>query len=421
MPHAPWCAWGIFLTGKIHMRRVVVILGFWVCSFHATGQTAPQVRADLSPVLMSAQEALHNKQFPLALGKLAAARALPQLNAQERMLIDRLTVAAALSSDGQLDLAATSLKNLITSTVVPETEKPALLEDLISTAQKQKNHAEVVQAASQFLSLAPGKRTVLLAQAQANYFLKNHDASAKQIRTLVADFSLPDTPPEETLLRMWADSYKQLKNQSGYDAALLTLLTHYPKPAYWADFLTRQLQHLEPNSRYELDVYRLLRETGNLLDEDDYTAMIQLALKAGLPREALRAWDAGVAAGVFGKSTNRPATSALQGQIERKVAEDANALVKLENETTQSADGNAAAQAAELYFASAQWARAVTLYELALGKGRLRREDMVRLHLGIAQKQAGQTERAKATFEWASFDNTAKMIGQCWIRLKIRL
>lgn len=402
------------------MRRAIAMLSLWVCAFHAAGQTAPPVRADLSPVLISAQEALQNKQFPLALGKLATARALPQLNAQERMLIDRLTVAAALSSDGQLELATASLQNLVTSTAVPSAEKPALLEDLISTAQKQKNHAVVVQAASQFLSLAPGKRSVLLAQAQANYFLKNHEAAASQISTLVADFSLPDTPPEETLLRMWADSQKQLKNQSGYDTALLALQTHYPKPAYWADFLTRQLQQLEPNSRHELDLYRLLRETGNLQDEDDYTAMIQLAIKAGLPGEALRAWDAGVAAGVLGKSTNRPATRALQGQIERKVAEDANALIKLENEAPQSADGNAAAQAAELYAATAQWARAVTWYEVALGKGRLRREDMVRLHLGIAQKQAGQTERAKATFEWASFDNTAKMIGQSWMRLKTK-
>ncbi|MDO8457804.1 MAG: hypothetical protein Q7T07_12955 [Burkholderiaceae bacterium] len=402
------------------MHRVIVILGFLVCTFNATGQTTPQVRADLSPVLISAQEALQNKQFPLALGKLATARALPQLNAQELMLIDRLTVAAALSSDGQLDLAATSLKNLVASTAVPHTEKPALLEDLISTAQKQKNHAQVIQAASQFLSLAPGKRSVLLAQAQAHYFLKNHDAAASQIRTLVADFSLPNTPPEETLLRMWADSYKQLKNQGGYDTTLLALLTHYPKPAYWADFLTRQLQHLEPNSRYELDVYRLLRETGNLLDEDDYTAMIQLALKAGLPREALRTWDAGVASGVLGKSKNRPATSALHGQIERKVAEDANSLAKLENEAHQSLDGNTAAQAAELYFATEQWARAVTLYELAISKGRLRREDMTRLHLAIALKQAGLADRAKAAFEWAQFDHAAKTIGQSWVRLKTK-
>lgn len=402
------------------MRRLLATLGFLVCAFNATGQTALQIRADLSPVLISAQEALQNKQFPAALGKLATARALPQLNAQELMLIDRLTVAAALSSGGPLDLAAASLKNLIASTVVPNTEKPALLEDLISTSQKQKDHAGVVQAASQFLSLAPGKRSVLLAQAQANYFLKNHDAASSQIRTLVADFNLPNTPPEETLLRMWADSYKQLKNQSGYDTALLTLLTHYPKPAYWADFLTRQLRHLEPNSRYELDVYRLLRETGNLLDEDDYVAMIQLALKAGLPREASRAWDAGVASGVLGKSTNRPALSALHDQIERKVAEDANSLAKLENETAQSADGNAAAQAAELYFATAQWVRAAALYELAISKGRLRREDMTRLHLAIALKQAGQADRAKAAFEWAQFDPTAKMIGQSWMRLKTK-
>ena len=327
----------------------------------------------------------------------------------------RLTVAAGINDDAQQALVASALDGLISSSFVPVDEKLSLLETSISLSQKQRNYMLVIQSTEQYLKLAPTKRSVLVAQAQAHYFLKQFDLAAPQIKAIVLSIKPTDPAPEETLLRMWADSYKQLKNNSGYEMALWSLLTYHPKPAYFADFLNRKLEELEPKSRYELEVYRLMRETKSITDADDFLTMVQLCIKAGLPQEALSTLLAGKAAGKIGTAENLDKTNALQSQITQRLAEDTYSLSKLENETATATDGNAAAQAGALYFSSAQWGKAVDLYDKAISKGGLRREDTIRLHHGIALQQSGKQAQAKTAFAWASFDETAQMIGRVWL------
>ena len=55
------------------------------------------------------------------------------------------------------------------------------------------------------------------------------------------------------------------------------------------------------------------------------------------------------------------------------------------------------------------------LYDKAIRKGGLRREDTIRLHHGIALQQSGKQAQAKTAFAWASFDETAQMIGRVWL------
>ena len=404
------------------MRKHVLVTYFYLLagSFIVSAQTTATVRAQLLPLLTAAQQAIAANQMPAALAKLNEARSIATLNPQETLLIQRLTVAAGINDDAQQALVTASLEGLINSSLVPLDEKLTLIETAISLSQKQRNYPLVIQSVEQYLKLAPAKRSVLVARAQAHYFLKQFELAAAQIKTIVEPPKPNEATPEETLLRMWADSYKQLKNNAGYESALWLLLKHHPQPAYFADFLSRKLEGLEPKSRYELDVYRLMRETKSLTDAEDYLAMVQLCIKAGLPQEALDTLQAGKTAGKLSTTTNLAQTNALQSQINKRVAEDANSLVKLENEAKIAADGNAAAQAGELYFATAQWAKATSMYESAISKGGLRREEMIRLHHAIALQQSGKLVQAKAAFAWSTFDDTAKMIGQTWLLLSTK-
>lgn len=404
------------------MRNLVIGTCFWAFALtvEVSAQTPATVRTELFPLLTTAQQAIASNQMSIALARLSEARNIAALNPQELMLIQRLTVAAAVNDDSQQHLVTVSLEALIGSSLVPSDEKLSLLETMISLSQRQRNYARVVQSAQHYLQLSPAKRSVLVSAAQAHYFLKQFDLAAPQIKAIV-QLSQPEEPaPEETLLRMWADSYKQLKNSDGYEAALWLLLTHYPKPTYFADFLNRKLEALESKSRYELDVYRLMRETKALTDADDYFVFIQLCIKAGLPQEALIVLQAGKAAGKIGVGANITQTNALSVHIVQRLAEDANSLSKLENESLTSADGNASAQAGELYFASAQWEKAVSFYDKALKKGSLKHEEMIRLHHVIALKQSNKLTQAIAALAWASFDDTAKMIGQTWLLINAK-
>ena len=401
------------------MRKFVLVSCFCLLagSFVVSAQTTATVRAQLLPLLTAAQQAIAANQMPAALAKLSEARSIAALNPQESILIQRLTVAAGINDDAQYALVTSALDGLISSPLVPIDEKLSLLETSISLSQKQRNHAHTIQATEQYLKLTPAKRSVLVARAQAHYFLKQFDLAAPQIKSIVTAIKANEASPEETLLRMWADSYKQLKNSAGYETALWALINHHPKPAYFADFLNRKLEDLEPKSRYELDIYRLMRETKALSDADDFFTMAQLSIKAGFPQEALNTLLAGKTAGVLGTSGNLAQTSALQNQSNQRLAEDVNSLSKLENTSIMATDGNVAAQVGELYFASMQWEKAAHYYDKAITLGSLKREDMVRLHHAIALKQSGKLVQAKAAFAWAAFDETAKMIGDTWLLL----
>lgn len=399
------------------MRHLVLSSCFWALAFtsQVSAQTTATIRAALLPLLTAAQQSITANQMPTALSKLSEARSITALNPQELVLIQRLIVAATVNDDAQQQLASATLETLIGSALVPTEERLSFIETLISLSQRHRNYPRVIQAAQQYSQLAPAKRSVMVAVAQAHYFLKQFDQAVMQIKSIVQLYKPGDTAPEETLLRMWADSYKQLKNSVGYETALWQLLTHHPKAAYFADFLNRKLEDLEPKSRYELDVYRLMRETKALTDAEDYLSMIQLCIKAGLPQEALDVLNTGKTAGKIGAGTTAAQTNALQAQINLRLTEDATSLSKLEKDAATSADGNSSALAGEIYFASGQWDKAAGFYEKAISKGGLRREEMIRLHHGIALKQSGKLALAKATLDWVSFDDTAKMIGQTWL------
>lgn len=402
------------------MRTYGLALIFIACIGHAAEPAPVTVRAELSPLLAAAQEALKAKDPQTALDKLNATSALGPLNAQEKIILHRVRVVAALDAAKPV-LAIESLDALIAAPEVAAAEKPGLIEVLIAQAQKQKDHQRVVEASKQYSALASPKRGVVLAQAQAHYFLKQFEPAIEGFNRLIpqlgatADSKAPlQTPPEEALLRMLADSHNQRKNRAGYLEGLTLLLTYYPSQAYWSDYLARQMALLEPNSPYTLDWYRLMRATQTLEDFDDYKEYAQFALKQGLPQEALTVFGQGIKSGVVGQGNHKAAGEALQQQIASRAAQDAGSLVLLERQVAAQGLGNDSAQLGDLYLSAGDWQQAHTAYQKALNLGSLRREALTRLHLGIALAQLRQKEAAQAALAWPGFDPAGQALANAW-------
>lgn len=402
------------------LHKYWVALIFFTCLGHAAEPASVVVRAELSPLLIAAQEAIKAKNPQAALDKLSAAQAIGSLTAQEKVILHRVRVVAALDA-AKPALSIESLDALIAAPEVAAAEKPGLIEVLISQAQKQKDHQRVVEASKQYAVLAPLKRGVVLAQAQAHYFLKQFEPAIEGFNRLLpkagktADSNaLVQTPPEEALLRMLADSHNQRKNRSGYLDGLTLLLTYYPSQAYWSDYLARQMALLEPNSPFALDWYRLMRATQTLEDFDDYKEYAQVALKQGLPQEALAVFEQGVKSGVVGQGNHKAASDALQQQIASRVAQDAGSMALLEKQVAEKNQSNDSAQLGDLYMSGGAWQQANAAYQKALNLGSLRREVLTRLHLGIALAQLKQKETAKAALAWAGFDPAGQALANSW-------
>ncbi len=145
----------------------------------------------------------------------------------------------------------------------------------------------------------------------------------------------------------------------------------------------------------KIDLFRLLRATGALADQNDYLEYADDVQRRGLPAEAQAVIKEGMAAGkipagnTFAKQILTDSTNALKTE---------GSLAPLEAKAKTAANGKLAAGTADAYLGSGEYAKAAALYRLALEKGSVD-ADEVNTHLGIALARSGDKAGAKAAFD----------------------
>lgn len=186
------------------------------------------------------------------------------------------------------------------------------------------------------------------------------------------------------------------------DAANLPEIKDWSQMAYEADpsgvnlrTLIRVYQRTTPTitNRENLDLMRLMAASGGLAVKGDFAEYAEAAWKGGILGETKSAIDKGRAAG---KLTSTDSAD-LYSMASQKMAADKAALPKDEADARKSATGKIASAAADAQLGYGDYAKAVTLYQLALSKGGTDVAE-VNTRLGIALALSGDTEGAKAAF-----------------------
>ncbi len=395
-----WAPSLIFLTGLLFIAMAV--------QAQTSGSIA--LRAELHQPLVAAQEALKNNQAEQALSRIREALAVAQLTSAERTLVLRTQAVAALKAQNW-DLAIEALELLLSSPEVSATDRLPMLESLISAGQHKKDHAMVVKSARQYLKEGGPKPVVRVLMIQTLAVMGDHkqvvDEMQEKVRLDVA--AGLKTPEQE--LRLLAVSQRQLKDSAGYQSTLRRLLEAYPSKAYWAEVIQRLAQQVNLNPRLELDLYRLLDQTDNLEEAGDYTEMAQLALKAGLPAEALRVMAKGFDVGILGQGAEAAAHNKLRTEAQKKVQEDERSFAQFEQSAQ---DSTAWAGVGNVYASQLNWAAANVAYAKALAVGGVRREPELRLHHAISLIKAGQKDAARQQLAAVQGDALAVELASLW-------
>jgi len=369
------------------------------------------VRPDVAKSLQGAQEALQAKQPEIALKKIQEIRTSFQLTEPEALLMERMSVVAALNAQ-QYPAAARSLDFLLQSSAVSTTDRLPLMETMVGVSVRLKDHAKVVQWARQFIEQGGDRARVQLPLVQT---LAQMDRYSEVLQEMFAQQKLDQTTgrkPLEAELRAYAFSQKKLKDDAGYLKTLQELVRLYPTQDYWADLLNTLGRKPGLSARQQLDISRLMEETQTLEDADDYTDMAQFALKAGLPSEALRILEKAQAQGAFAQPAQLAAANKLKQQAQQRALEDDKSLAAMAGKTNDSAT---LAQLADVAASKAQWAQAVDLYQQALQKGGLRREPEVRLHSGVALLRNAQPDLARVMFSSVKEDPLTEALAGLWL------
>ena len=370
------------------------------------------IRPEVAKSLQAAQDALKAGQLDSALLLSQQTLAMPGITVLEKPLIQRTLAVAALQAKN-FPLAISTLENLIQDMPdsTPAAQKRPLIESLLNASQQAQDLPKLVDWARIYLKLEGSNPTVRPVLIQTLSVLKRHEEVVQEMKEKMRlDEAAKEKTPESEL-RMLAVSQRQLKDDSGYNSTLKRLIQNYPSKAYWAEMIPRVARQANFNARFDLDLYRLLEQTGNMEDAYEYVDMANLALKAGLPAEASRVLEQAYATGLMGKGSDAVNHQKLRQQIQQRFNEDEKALPALEKSAK---DANALASLADVYAAKQKWDQSLALYNKALAMGGLRREAETRLHAGIALFKLGQKAEANTLWDSIQGDATAIELAQLW-------
>ncbi len=398
---------------KSHWANQIVLLTgllFCILSVQAQAPAPTSLRAEVHKPLAAAQEALKNNQMDQALALTRDTLAVTQLTPAERVVVLRTQAVAALRAQNW-DVGIESLEFLVSSPDVPPPDRVPMLESLINAAQQKKDHARVVKWARQYLQDGGPKSVVRVVMIQTLVVMGEHQQAVEAMLEKIRLDAAAGVKTPEQELRMLAVSYRQLKDSAGYQATLRRLLEAYPSKAYWSEVIQRLAQKASANPRLELDLYRLLAYTDNLEEATEYKEMAELALRAGLPAEAVRVLAKGVEAGILGQGADAPAHAKLRAEAQKKAQEDAQSFVQLEKAAK---DGAAWTGVGDVYASQQNWPAANAAYAKALALGGLRREHEFRLHYAISLIQAGEKDTARQQLAAVQGDALAVELASLW-------
>lgn len=371
------------------------------------------LRAEVQKPLLAAQEALKSSQFEQALRWATEAAAVPALTPVEQQFVWRLQAVAALRSQ-QWTMAIDCLEALLGLSDVPAADRLSLQEMLINASIQKKEPERTVRVARQYLQGGGANLSVRTALLQSLSLLGAHQRLLQDMESFLQQDQVQNRKTPEVELRLMGAASLQLKDQPTYFAVLKRLLDLYPSKAYWSDTIVRLTNLPNFNARYELDAYRLLAETDNLEKSAEYTEMAGLALKMGLPAEALRMLEQGLQKGILGKGAEASAHARLLIEAKKKTQEDDALLPQLEQSAK---DGNAWMAVAEVYASKQNWMAAVNAYDKAFKAGGLRREEEALLRRGIVLFKGGQKAQALAQWKRLQSDGSAAQIASLWTLL----
>jgi len=229
------------------------------------------------------------------------------------------------------------------------------------------------------------------------YFGENRNAEGLQyLSNLIENRRAAGQPvPSQWILRGLKVAYdaNMTEQANGYAVALVA---NDPSPANWINALQVVYLANQLDAQGQLDLLRLMRETGALKQRREYVDYIEAADPRRMANEVLTVLEAGKQAGIFteGDSFYKD----MKAQADQRAAADRAEAQALVAEARGDASGTTAQGVADVFLSFGSYQQAAEMYQVALEKG-VRDHDMILTRLGIAQTRAGNYSDARAAFE----------------------
>jgi tetratricopeptide (TPR) repeat protein len=368
----------------------------------------------VAKLLVPAQEALKNKQYPAALAKIHEAAALPDKTPFDSYTIAEFGCNANIGAGNYAD-AAKDCETRLNSSFMPEADVPQLTRALLALNFQLKNYDKAVEFGNRAVKggFATDDNKNLVAQA---YYLKGDYKDSLKTESALVDAQIhAGQQPKEDALKIVLSSCVKIEDTACQQHAMERLVTYYPKPDYWKQLLLSIRHQTSTNDTNTLQTYRLMNDVDVVTEAGDYNEMAQLALEAGSPGEAQRVLEKGFDKGAFTDQRIKDRNTRLLETVKKTAATDQAALPKLEKDADASPTGVKSAAAGLAYYGYGQYDKAVDLLGKGLTKGGLANEANTRLLLGISQMKAGHKDDAIKSFKAVKGDPALEQLAGLWV------
>lgn len=235
----------------------------------------------------------------------------------------------------------------------------------------------------------------------------NTDAALAMVQKEIEAAKAAGTKPAEVSLRSALQAAYDAKKLAPSTEYAAMLAEYYPTPDTWniAISIVRQLASL-PKAQ-NLDLMRLMSQTGAMRDKRDYLEYIEDVDPRAYPGEAVKIMNAGIAKGLL-----TTADLPDKANAESRVGADKASLPAQERDAMKPGASLATLMAAgDVFLSYDQPAKAETFYAKALGMPGVD-ANKAALRLGMAQAQQGKYAEAKASL--AKVGGTLAPVAKLW-------
>ncbi|NRR30116.1 tetratricopeptide repeat protein [Oxalobacteraceae bacterium] len=366
---------------------------------------ADAVRAEVGKPLQEAQKLAQAGKNKEALAKLRDADAVGGKTANETYLIER-TRASAAAAAGDNETAARAFEAVINSGKLSAAEAPKFTQALAGLYYRAKDYPKAITWIQRALKDNPGDGQMHELLIQTYYISGKFNEAAKELQNSKGS--------SEGQLQMLANIQLKQNDKAGYVQTLEKLAGSYPKTSYWADLLNRVSGKPGFASSLSLDVLRLRLANGLLAKPGEYMEMSQLSLQAGNAAESLKIIDQGYKKGVLGVGADAARHQRLKDLAVKTGAENTANAAKLEAEYLKNKDADGLSNLGFGLVSDGKTDKGLELMTQAVKMDSARRPEELKLHLGIAQAQAGKKAAALATLKTVKGTEGAADLARYW-------
>jgi tetratricopeptide (TPR) repeat protein len=361
------------------------------------------VRAEVGKPLQEAQKLAQAGKNKEALAKLKEADAVGGKSPNEVYMIER-TRASAAAAAGDNDAAAHAFEAVINSGKLSAAEAPKFTQALAGIYYRAKDYPKAITWIQR--SLKDGENPQMRELLIQTYYISGKYAEAAK--------ELQGKGNSEAQLQMLANIQLKQNDKAGYVQTLEKLAGSYPKTSYWADLLNRVTGKPGFSGTLSLDVLRLKLANGLLSKPGEYMEMSQLALQSGNGAEALKIIDLGYKKGILGVGSDAARHQRLKDLAVKTAADGEIHAAKLEAELLKNKDADGLSNLGFALVSAGKTDKGLELMTQATKMDGAKHPDDLKLHLGIAQAQAGKKPAALATLKSVKGSDGAADLARYW-------